>query len=121
MSVNALTRSFGRRIKRIEISKVRPETSAFVPFHKYQLSKYSLTGECFDRQLSGILGLKELHFLLFYIHSSLIRSRLPTSLAARNKAKVKRMYSQVEHRLISKEGSCAFFIFLKGKSSFKSQ
>ena len=34
MSVKASTRSFGRRDKRIEISKVRPETSAFVPFHK---------------------------------------------------------------------------------------
>ena len=66
MSVNASTRSLGRRVKRIEISKVRPETSAFVLFHKYQLSKYSLTGECFDRQLSGISGLKKLHFLLFY-------------------------------------------------------
>ena len=62
MSVNASTRSLGRRVKRIEISKVRPETSAFVPFHKYQLSKYSLTGECFDSQLSGISGAKEAAF-----------------------------------------------------------
>ena len=76
MSVNASTRSFGRRVKRIEISKVRPETSAFVPFHKHQLSKYSLTGECFDRQFSGISGLKKLHFLL------LIRPRFPTSVVA---------------------------------------
>ena len=45
LSVNASTRSFGRRVKRIETSKVPPETSAFVPFHKYQLSKCSLTGE----------------------------------------------------------------------------
>ena len=28
-------------------------------------------------------------------------------------AKVKRLYSQAEHRLISKVGSCAFLIFLK--------
>ena len=26
---------------------------------------------------------------------------------------MKRLYSQAEHRLISKEGSCAFLIFLK--------
>ena len=113
MSVNASTRSLGRRVKRIEISKVRPETSAFVPFHKYQLSKYSLTGECFDSQLSGISGLKKLHFLLFYIHSTLILLGFPISLTARNKAKVKRLYSQAEHRLISKEGSCTLLILLK--------
>ena len=30
----ASTCSFGRRVKRIEISKARPVTAAFVPFHK---------------------------------------------------------------------------------------
>ena len=34
LSVKASPRSFGRRVKRIEISKARPESSAFVPFHK---------------------------------------------------------------------------------------
>ena len=34
LSVKASTRSFGRCVKRIEISKARSETSAFVPFHK---------------------------------------------------------------------------------------
>ena len=32
--VKASTCSFGKRVKRIEISKARPESSAFVPFHK---------------------------------------------------------------------------------------
>ena len=32
--VKASTCSFGRRVKRIEISKARPVTAAFVPFHK---------------------------------------------------------------------------------------
>ena len=34
LSVKASTCSFGRPVKRIEISKARPETSLFVPFHK---------------------------------------------------------------------------------------
>ena len=34
LSVKASPRSFGRRVKRIEILKARPESSAFVPFHK---------------------------------------------------------------------------------------
>ena len=43
------------------------------------LPKYP--GECFDSKLSGILGLKKLHFLLFYIHSQPIRPHFPTVVA----------------------------------------
>ena len=81
LSVKASTRSFGRRDKRIEISKVRPETSTFVSFHKigfHNIQVNVLTDSC---QEFLKLGLKKLHFLLFYIHSQPIRPRFPTVVA----------------------------------------
>ena len=77
LSVKASTCSFGRRVKRIEISKVRPETSAFVPFHKigfHNIQVNVLTASC---QEFLNLGLKK----FFYIHSQPIRPRFPTVVA----------------------------------------
>ena len=108
LSVTASTRSFGRRVKRIEISKSVPRLAHLFLFTK---SAFKYSGECFESQLSGISGLKKLHFLLVYIHSMPIRPRFPTVVAtptvlncctrvtakanrpARNKAKVKRLYT----------------------------
>ena len=42
LSVKSSTRIFRRRVKRIEISKARPETSAIVPFHKISFQNIQL-------------------------------------------------------------------------------
>ena len=81
MSVKASKRSFGRRDKRIEISKVRPEISTFVPFHKISFHNIQVNVLTASSQEFLNLGLKKLHFLLFYIHSQPIRPRFPAVVA----------------------------------------
>ena len=113
--VKASTWSFGRRDKRIEISKVKSTSrdQHICSFSQNRLSQYS--GECFDSQLSGNskFRAKEAAFSSLLYTFTANSSTLPyccsnsnsvellslssrqgeTSLAARNKAKVKRLYS----------------------------
>ena len=73
--VKASTHGFGRRVKRIEISKARPETSTFVPFHKigFQNIQVNVLTAIF-REFWGKRSC--IFFSSIYIHSQLVHASL---------------------------------------------
>ena len=81
--LKASTCSFGRRVKRIEISKARPVTAAFVPFHKIgfrniQVNVLTASFRNFRAKIAAFFLIYNIHSQ--FVHASLLLVATPTLL-----------------------------------------